>query len=84
MQTLNMQDVKQVNGGIGPWGAAIGATAGAINGARKNGVTGAVKGAALGGLAGATGGLAAATTGFVRAGWAARSVGLTVIESETQ
>ena len=79
MRELDDSECLNVSGGFGLPGLVIGTIGGAANGyLNGGGLSGAARGALFGAAIGVTGGLAAATTGFVRLGWGARSVGLTV------
>ena len=56
MQQLNLQEVNEVSGAVGPVGVVIGAIGGGISGGISGGFSGALKGAAIGAASGFLGG----------------------------
>ena len=66
MRELTIEEMEQVDGGIGPGGAVLGAVVGAATGYQTGGIAGAATGAAFGAVGGFFGGITLAATGISR------------------
>jgi len=77
MRELTIDEIEQVNGGIGVYGAVLGAAGGAIGAAATGGGAAAIAtGAIFGAASGFFGGIGAATFGFTRGMFTSYSLGV--------
>lgn len=84
MRELTSEEIEQVSGGVGPYGAVFGGVAGGIYAAADGGNFGQIAaGAALGAVSGFFGGIAAVTSGATRLMFSAYALETGLLGSRT-